>query len=82
MDKDRKWWSMNRIMQKGSFTIEAAVYVPMMMFLVLITLRGGIAFFQESMNRDVYQGLTTMDAVSEFYTYQMIKEVGEEWIDD
>lgn len=73
---------MNRIMQKGSFTVEAAVYVPMMMFLVLITLRGGIAFFQESVNKDVYQGLTAMDTVSEFYTYQMIKEVGEEWIDD
>lgn len=73
---------MMRMMQKGSYTIEAAVYVPMMMFLVLVTLRGGISFYQESRDREIYQGLIKMDVVSEFYTYQMIKEVGEEWTDD
>lgn len=64
--------------QKGSYTIEAAVYVPMIMFLILVTIRGGISFYRESKNREVYEGLITMDAVSEFYTYQMIQDMGEE----
>ncbi len=68
--------------QKGSITIEATMYIPMAMFLVLITIRGGIDFYQQSVQREVYSGITTMDVVSEFYTYQMIKEVGEEWTDD
>ena len=74
MDK-RRW-------DKGSYTIEASVYVPMMMFLVLIALRGGIAFYQQSIAHERYEGLDKIDVVQEFYTYQMIEEVGKEWIDD
>lgn len=69
-----------KFMQKGSYTIEAAVYIPMMMFLILITLRGGISFYQESKETAIEIG--NIDIVKEFYTYQMIKEAGEEWMDD
>ena len=69
-------------MQKGSYTIEASVYVPMIMFLMLIIIRGGISFYKESKNREVYEGLMTIDAVSEFYTYQMISSVGGEKSND
>lgn len=69
-------------MIKGSYTIEASVYVPMMIFLILIVLRGGIKFYQDIKTLEVYEGLTTMDAVEEFYTYQVLEEIGEDGTDD
>lgn len=71
-----------KIMQKGSFTIEAAIYVPMMLFLILVTLRGGISFYKESKEMQIDEGFTTLDIVSEFYTYQMLKEIGGEKTND
>lgn len=71
-----------KLWQSGSYTIEAAVYVPMMIFLILITLRSGISFYEESKNQKIYEGIQKMDTISEFYRYQMIKETGEEWGDD
>ena len=70
------------IWQRGSYTIEAAVYVPMIMFLILVTIRGSISFYKESKNKEVYEALVEIDTVSEFYTYQMIKNIGEESADD
>lgn len=71
---------MSIFMQKGSYTIEAAVYVPMIMFCIMFTLRAGISFYQESQMTE--QTTECIEIIEEFYTYQMIKEVGEERIDD
>jgi len=38
----------------------------------------GISFFQDSMNRENSSKLQQLDIVSEFYNYQILKEVGEE----
>ena len=73
---------MIKQMQKGSFTIEASVYVSMIMMIMMITIRSGIAFYQESVNREEYGGLKRINVVSEFYIYKMIEEIGEEWEDD
>lgn len=69
-------------MQKGSFTIEASVYVSMIMLIISITVRSGISFYQESVNREEYAGLKQINMVSEFYIYKMIEEIGEEWVND
>ena len=70
------------MMQKGSFTIEASIYVPMILWLLLLTMQSAISFYQQSVEREVYVGLEDMQVISEFYTYQIIKEIGEVWMDD
>ena len=78
---DREWQVMMK-MQKGSFTIEASIYVPMLLWLLLLTMQSAISFYQQSVHREVYAGLEDMQVISEFYTYQIIKEIGEVWVDD
>ena len=69
-------------MQKGSFTIEASIYVPMILLLLLFTLRSAVSFYQESMHREIYVSLKERNVIQEFYTYQIIDEIGEMWTDD
>lgn len=69
---------MNRTWEKGSFTVEAAILIPFLLFLLVGVLQIGIAFFQESVRRTSYHKLKTMDTVSEFYSLQILKELGEE----
>ena len=69
-------------MQKGSFTIEASIYIPMILMFLLFTLRSAVSFYQESVHREVYDGLENMQVITEFYTYQIISEIGEIWTDD
>jgi len=69
---------MRRILQKGSYTIEASIWIPFILFIMMAVLRMGISFFQDSMNRENSSKLQQLDIVSEFYNYQILKEVGEE----
>lgn len=65
--------------EKGSYTIEASIYVPMMLLMIMTVLHISIVYYQESKNHEIYEGLNTMDAIQEFYIYQI---AGEVWIDD
>ena len=67
---------------KGSFTVEASIYVPMVIFLVMNVLSSGIYFFQESKNREKNIAIEELDIVREFYNYQILGEIGEEIWDD
>lgn len=69
-------------MHKGSFTVEASVYVPVVLFLIMNVLTVGIDFFQESRNREENKSITELDIVGEFYNYQVLGEIGEELWDD
>lgn len=73
---------MRFVRQKGSFTVEAAIWVPIMIFLIMNVIQLGIHFFQESRNRESYAGLMQLDIVQEFYNYQILEEIGEEIFDD
>ena len=73
---------MRQYWQKGSFTVEAAIWVPIMVFLIMGTIRIGIYFFEESMNRECYTGLLQLDIVQEFYNDQVLGEIKEEIQDD
>ena len=73
---------MKRMRHRGSFTIEAAIWVPFMMFLIMGTIQIGIMFFQESVKRESYSGLMQLDIVQEFYNYQILGEIGEELVND
>ena len=64
--------------RKGSFTIEATIMIPFILFLLLHFLEIGIQLYQKSSNRDYSDDLRAMDTVSKFYILQNIGEIGEE----
>lgn len=73
---------MKRAYRKGSFTIEAAILAPFVLFLMTTVMQYGISFYQKSVQREVLDVLKNWDAVSRFYEIQLIKEAGEEIKDD
>jgi len=73
---------MNQGWKKGSFTIEAAVIIPFLLFLMISVLQMGISFYQESSMRTSLIQLSGFDAVSMFYRIQIISEIGEEFVKD
>ncbi len=68
--------------QKGSYTIEAAIYIPVVLFVLFHSLEIGIDFWQESKERSINEYLQKLDIVQEFYVYQILDEVTGEIIDD
>lgn len=68
--------------KKGSFTIEASILIPFILFLMMTILQMGISFYQNSVNREIYAGFEELDAVAAFYKLQVIKEAGEELLED
>ena len=69
-------------MHRGSFTIEASIYVPVMLMLFMTVLSSGICFFEESKEREENRAITELDIVQEFYVYKMLGEIGEEVFGD
>jgi hypothetical protein len=69
-------------MHKGSYTIEATILMPIMLGLVTFVICTAIDFVQESTGREGYPKMQVMDPVQEFYTYQILGEIGEEIFDD
>ena len=67
---------------KASYTIEAAVYIPMILFLLFQSLGIGIDYWQASKEREVKKVLLELDIVQEFYGYQILEEIGKELEDD
>lgn len=73
---------MKMIMCKGSFTIEASVYIPLIIFAMMQVLSIGICCFQDSRCRDMDSEIKGLNIIREFYNYQILEEVGKEVIDD
>ncbi|MBQ8626443.1 MAG: hypothetical protein IJ419_09825 [Agathobacter sp.] len=73
---------MKRKWHRASFTVEAVIWIPILIFIIMTALRIGIGFFQESATREVYPELKKLDIVTEFYNYQIIGEIGKEIFDD
>lgn len=71
-----------RVFHRGSFTIEAVIWIPIMVFLLSAIIKLGINFYLESENRTSYSGLLQLDIVQEFYNYQVLEEIGKELLDD
>jgi len=63
---------------KGSYTLEAAIYVPIILFILFQTLEIAIDYWQESRQREVSKDLQELDIVKEFYGYQILDEVRKE----
>ena len=66
----------------GSYTIEAAIYIPIIMFMLFQTLEIAIDKWQKSKEREICESLIEVDTVKEFYAYQIIDEIRKEMEDD
>ena len=64
--------------RKGSFTIEAVIIIPFILFLLISFLEVGICFYQDSCNRACSDSLKRMDTISKFYFLQGIEKIGKE----
>lgn len=73
---------MKNFRVKASYTIESAVYIPIIIFLFFQTIDIGIDYWQTSKEREVKSVLLELDIVQEFYGYQILEEVGKELEDD
>ena len=63
---------------KGGYTLEVAIYIPMILFLLFGSLDIGIHYWQKSRERMVCQEVLNLDIVQEFYEYQVLEEIGKE----
>lgn len=73
---------MKRKCWKGSYTIEAAIYIPMILFLLYQSIGTAIDFWKDSRIREESSCLKELDIVQEFYGYQIMGEIGKELFDD
>lgn len=67
---------------KGSYTVEAAVYIPIILFMLFHSLDIAIDFWQESREREISKQMEELDCVKEFYGYQILDEIRKEIRDD
>ena len=63
----RKW--------KGSYTVEAAVIVPIMIWMMAAVMCMGITLVKDVQMQDEHKCEETMWEVEDFYKYQAVKEV-------
>lgn len=66
----------------GSYTVEAAIYIPIILFMLFQSINIGIDFWQNSRERTVCTQLQELDSVKDFYGYQILDDVGREILDD
>lgn len=62
---------------KGSFTIEAIIWIPLMLCLMLYTIEEALSFYEESRRCEDIQELESWDGVSRFYEIWIWKELEE-----
>jgi hypothetical protein len=68
--------------QKGSYTIEAAVWVSLLLMMIAMALKSEIFIFTEIVNQGQNEKLQKIDIVQEFYNYQILEEIIQEVTDD
>ena len=60
---------------KGSYTVEAAIIVPIFIFILAIGMKAGLILYSEIKQQQEQQILEEMWLVDDFYRYQLGKEV-------
>ena len=68
--------------QKGSFTIEAIIWIPLILCMMLCTIKEGLSFYEESIYCESTKELEAWDGVSRFYEMWILKELGDEADDE
>lgn len=60
---------------KGSYTVEAAIIIPIFIFIMAVSIRVGIKLYQEITLQTEQKIVENMWVVDDFYRYQLGKEV-------
>ena len=68
--------------QKGSYTIEATLLIPTVCIVLMMVIGIAVDFVQESANREEAEAFVNLSVVEDFYTYQVLEEIGEEIMGD
>lgn len=65
--------------QKGSFTIEAVIWIPFILFMVIGILQEGIHFYKICEEQEISDEVRNWNGVSRFYEIWRLKEFEEVW---
>lgn len=63
----------------GSYTVEGAIIIPIFIVMLAIAMRMGLVLYNEMKEDSSYEYATDMWLVDDFYNYQVLKEVVNEF---
>ena len=69
-------------MLKASYTIEAAIWVPILLGMLIWGIRIGVLYYQEISQMKTLPLVQELDLQEEFYQYQIFEEIMGELTDD
>lgn len=64
---------------KGSYTVEGAIIIPIFITMLAIAMNMGLVLYNEMKQDSPYEYATDMWLVDDFYNYQVLKEVVNEF---
>lgn len=64
---------------KGSYTVEGAIIIPIFIVMLAIAMKMGLVLYNEMKEDSSYEYATDMWLVDDFYNYQVLKEVVNEF---
>lgn len=64
---------------KGSYTVEGAIIIPIFIVMLAIAMKMGLVLYNEMKADSFYEYATDMWLVDDFYNYQVLKEVVNEF---
>ena len=64
---------------KGSYTAEGAIIIPIFIVMLAIAMKMGLVLYNEMKEDSSYEYATDMWLVDDFYNYQVLKEVVNEF---
>lgn len=63
----------------GSYTVEGAIVIPIFIVMLAIAMKMGLVLYNEMKEDSSYEYATDMWLVDDFYNYQVLKEVVNEF---
>ena len=63
----------------GSYTVEGAIIIPIFIVMLAIAMKIGLVLYNEMKEDSSYEYATDMWLVYDFYNYQVLKEVVNEF---
>lgn len=64
---------------KGGYTVEGAIIIPIFITMLAIAMNMGLVLYNEMKQDSSYEYATDMWLVDDFYNYQVLKEVVNEF---
>lgn len=64
---------------KGSYTVEGTIIIPIFVVMLAIAMKMGLVLYNEMKEDSSYEYATDMWLVDDFYNYQVLKEVVNEF---